>query len=116
MIFNFNYNTPGLNGKDGLMRSHYRKKKIWITRMINDIIPQVDGVFKGRVKITYRRGYLSVPMDKDNVTASAKYWLDALVRCGVIVDDHEDVVELVTEQFKTKKGSWLTSIQIENND
>lgn len=110
MLLSFDFVTPGLNGKKGLMRSHFSMKRKWKDKIISTALGQVDGVFEERVKVVYRRGYRGIPMDRDGLHASAKFFLDSLVDIGVIKDDSEDYIEFVAEQFKTRKP--ITSIEI----
>jgi len=104
----------GLNGKDGLMREHFRsgiRKKEKYQKLIKE---QTSNRHKGKVSITYI-GYKSVLMDWDNFAASFKYLGDSLVKTGVIVDDNPKIVRpFIIQQIKCKRIDQRVEIIIED--
>lgn len=91
---------PGLNGNDGLLRMHWSGRKRLAARLELMLMQalaagqiQVERP-KGKVRVTYVRSYRANPMDEDNLAASAKPVLDALVKLGVLVNDSPEHVEL----------------------
>jgi hypothetical protein len=117
---NFTINSPvesfltidgvvaGLNGKDGLMRSHWTNiKKIKdlycaiITQHMKEGKVRKHG---GEVIINYV-GYKSLLMDWDNFCASFKHIGDSLEKCGVILKDNPKIVrKFLPEQIKCKRS------------
>ena len=104
--FEFDIITPGLNGNKGLMRMHWSKKKQWYEKISWLIIEQMQGKHKGKVKVSYTRYSTKLLDPMDNLPASAKFWMDCLVKCGVIKDDSSEYVvapELCQEKVKSLK-------------
>lgn len=64
--------------------------------------------YEERVKVEYTR-FSSRPLDRDNLYGSSKAWIDALVRCGVIVDDTEARIDLIC---RNEKGDKRTVIRL----
>ena len=63
--------------------------------------------------VVYTRGYWNHAGDIDNVAASIKPILDALVKRGVLPDDNPNCVqELTVKQEKQKKGECTTRVVI----
>jgi Holliday junction resolvase RusA-like endonuclease len=113
----FPFLTPGLNGKDGLIRQHWakRKKKMdyyqWLIRT------QSTSHHKQCVVITYTRFCTKGNfMDWDNHGASFKLWGDALKHQGIIADDSPNVIiELKLRQIAVKHNpEQRTEITIED--
>jgi hypothetical protein len=115
MIFEFNKVTPGLNGKKGLIRSHWRSQASikdaihWL--ILEKKLPRLIG----KVKMTYIRCYSGKPMDWDNLAASMKYWKDGLVKSTVIQDDSPNFIPEQPRLFqnKVKRGMEKTIIILE---
>ena len=104
----------GMNGKNGLIREHFRtaKRKKELYKVL--IKSQTKNEHKGKVKIRYI-GYKSILMDWDNFAASFKHLGDALVGCKVIVDDKPAIVqEFIPEQIKCKRKDQRVVIIIED--
>lgn len=113
-ILTFNFNHPGLNGKDGLMRAHFRTKKKWKDKIAIIALSQSLYRHPGKVKLTYIRKSTGL-LDEDNMSSSRKFFLDSLVGIGMIADDTKAViVEKVEIQEKCKKGGQGTVIIIED--
>jgi len=111
-VWKFPFSMPGLNGNQGLMRMHYRKKKEWKDRLMWMILEQKKGRHSGKVRIEYHRNYRSIPMDRmDNLPASFKILCDALVACKVIGGDSEDFVP-ETPKYTQSKGEPMTIVTI----
>ena len=106
--------VPGLNGKHGLIREHFRnakKRKNLYTILCREQNPNKH---PGKVIIHYI-GYKSILMDWDNFSASFKHIGDALTDLGVIVDDKPSiVVQFLPEQIKCKRIEQRVEIIIED--
>lgn len=106
--------VPGLNGKHGLIREHFRnakKRKNLYTILCREQNPNKH---PGKVIIHYI-GYKSVLMDWDNFSASFKHIGDALVDLGVIVDDKPSIVtQFLPQQIKSKRVDQRVEIIIED--
>jgi hypothetical protein len=67
-----------------------------------------------KVRVIYIRGYRSVPMDKDNLASSSKYFIDALVKYFNLGDDrHVDDGGCLDIRYHQEKGKPNTVIKIE---
>ncbi len=105
---------PGLNGKQGLIREHFRnaKKRRDLYKVL--IRAQTNNRHKGKVIIRYI-GYKTILMDWDNFAASFKHIGDALVSNKVIKDDKPAVViQFLPEQIKCKRVEQKVVIIIED--
>ena len=116
MKFTLPYLTPGLNGKEGLIRQHFHsagkaKEKIaWDIRAQRP--PNLRPIAEP-VRVTYIR-YASHLMDWDNACSSFKHIGDALQKAGVLADDSPEVIaEFVPVQVKCKMKDRRTEIIIE---
>jgi len=99
----FDVLAPGLNGKDGLLRIHWSKRKKWVDAFQALIMAQTQKKIQGEVIVTYERHNTRF-MDWDNMGASFKTIGDALVKCGVIEDDSpEIIVKFDPQQVKVGK-------------
>lgn len=104
----------GLNGSNGLLRSHWTKRKK-VKEAITAIIScQVKGSHQGKVRVTYT-GYKVSFMDWDNFCSSFKQIGDALVALKVIKDDNPSVIiEFIPKQIKSKRNEQRVEIFIED--
>jgi len=105
---------PGLNGKQGLIREHFRnaKKRRDLYKVL--ISAQTKNRHKGKVIIRYI-GYKTILMDWDNFAASFKHIGDALVSNKVIKDDKPAVViQFLPEQIKCKRIEQKVVIIVED--
>lgn len=108
------YLLPGLNGKDGLIRQHFReaaraKEKLFLCARAQRPAAWVP---VEKCRVVYTR-WAARRMDWDNAAASAKHLLDALVKAGIMRDDSpEVVVEFSVRQEKSKKLDECTTIEI----
>lgn len=102
----FDFLIPGMNGRDGLMRSHWTGMKTFKNKLKIIILSQKNRVsFKGCVSIEWVR-YTTMLMDWDNHCASFKHVGDSLVDCGIIKDDKPSViVSFLPNQVKARKHS-----------
>ena len=99
--------APMLNGKDGLMRMHWTKRRKLQEKWAVLISSVTNAKLKGRVSITYTRSSVTAP-DWDNLCASFKTIGDALVKNGVIEDDNPQVVvEFIPRWRKAKNNNDL---------
>jgi len=86
---------PGLNGKDGLIRQHYRQA----TKVKDELLSEVKSRYKGisfgsqRVGVVCTRYYCGTPMDFDNASSSFKHLMDAIVKAGLIADDGPGTID-----------------------
>jgi len=99
--------VAGLNGSDGLMRSHWsntKKQKDLYQMIIADHVREKK-VRKHEGKVTIQFiGYKSVLMDWDNFCSSFKHIGDALVKSKIITDDKPSVViQFIPQQIKCKR-------------
>lgn len=108
-MFSVDELAPGPNGPRGLLRMHWASKKRirdrWTT-LIREQRPAKWKPVKGHVIVTR---HSSREMDKDNLYASCKFVLDALVRAGVIADDSP---EHITLDARWQKGKSHTTIEV----
>ena len=104
MILEINEVAPMLNGKDGLMRMHWAKRRKLQEKWTWLISSVTNAKIKGRVSITYTRSSVTAP-DWDNLCASFKTIGDALVKNGVIVDDNPRVVERFIPKWRKAKNN-----------
>ena len=105
----------GLNGSEGLMRQHYRKRKKKQTKYNLLIKAQTKNRHLGRVSVTYKT-YTTRFKDWDNYGASFKFLGDALVHNKIIVDDSPKyITPFVPIQVKVKtKKEQRVEIVIED--
>ena len=96
--------APMLNGKDGLMRMHWTKRRKLQEKWAALISSVTNTKLKGRVSITYTRSSVTAP-DWDNLCASFKTIGDALVKNGVIEDDNPHVVVEFTPKWQKAKNN-----------
>ena len=95
--------VPGLNGKDGLIREHWRKATRRKDLYYALLKSQTNNKHTGKVIIRYI-GYKLALMDWDNFTASFKHLGDALVKAKIIKDDKPSiVVQFLPDQIKVNK-------------
>ena len=86
---------PGLNGKDGLIRQHYRQA----TKVKDELLSEIKSRYKGvtfgaqRVNVVCTRHYCGTPMDFDNASSSFKHLMDAIVKAGLIADDGPGTID-----------------------
>lgn len=90
----------GLNGPRGLLRGHWsRLRRDKLTYQL-----VMAGLSRFPVEgpgiVWYRRSHRAVPLDQDNLAASAKPVLDALVTLGAIENDNPNTLSLYTSQQK----------------
>jgi Holliday junction resolvase RusA-like endonuclease len=106
--------VDGMNGSEGLIRESFKaakRKKIKYGYIIRS---QTKNRHPGQVVIRYI-GYKSALMDWDNFAASFKHIGDALVKCGVIVDDSPKFVRpFKVEQIKVPRKDQRVEIIIED--
>ena len=104
---------PGLNGPQGLMRMHWSQKRKAgeaAYLLVRAALPSTPPP-KPPLRLTYVLRYARQPRDLDNLAASLKLPLDALVKARALPDDNPGVVaELVLRQEKvpTVKEQGIT--------
>jgi len=109
----FDFTTPGWNTIKRWPGYKKRKLREKIQKEVLDELWKMDKIprFTELVRIEYRRRS-RVAMDQDNVATSAKYWLDAFTKYGLIKDDKPVVegghVEFVAVPEKGKKRTKIT--------
>jgi Holliday junction resolvase RusA-like endonuclease len=97
------YTPPGLNGSNGLIRAHWTKRRKMAADCLLRTLAALPSKQRiaGPLRLRYTRRYARQPLDLDNLAASIKLPLDALVKAGVLEDDNPRVIsELVTRQEK----------------
>jgi len=104
--FTIPYLTPGLNGSDGLLRQHFRFRKLAKTKLVILLLSQRtlgNKPLKGPLKVEYIR-FCHQLMDWDNAGASFKNVGDALQEAGIISDDSPKVIrEFIPLQIQIPK-------------
>ena len=113
--FYFPFAAPGLNGGHGLIRMNRFKKKEWKDKINSQTLAQLRMRFRDeerKVVVEYCRQYKDVPMDRDNLAASAKFFLDSLTHHKVIIDDSEKYIVFKPTQEKRPKGVKLSVTRI----
>lgn len=108
---------PGLNSARGLLRRHWTKRgrdrdSLLLLLRAPGPLPSVGGP----ARVAYSRTYARAPLDPDNLAASAKPILDALVRLGVLVDDSPAYLELAPEQERRGRGGPRYVLEISPRD
>jgi Holliday junction resolvase RusA-like endonuclease len=108
--------VAGLNGDEGLMRSHWsdikKIKKLYEWIIAEHLKQRKARKHEGPVIITYT-GYKTVLMDWDNFFASFKHIGDSLKSMGIIKDDKPSVIiYLHGQQFKCKRKEQRVVITI----
>lgn len=106
--------VDGMNGENGLIRESFHAAKKKKTKYAYMIRSQTRNKHAGKVSIKYI-GYKSSLMDWDNFAASFKHIGDALVKCGVIVDDSPKYVRpFKIQQIKVPRKEQRVEIVIED--
>lgn len=112
-VLKYDFNAPGLNGKNGLMRMHWTKKAKWKTKIKVLTLEQTMKRHKGQVRITYKR-FGSKLMDVcDNLPASMKFFIDGIVAAKTISDDNPSIIPF-PPTLEQEIGPAATIITIED--
>lgn len=93
-----------------MIRMHWAERKKLHDQLCWEIKSQNPKKFNGKVKIIFERKAIKL-MDWDNFSASFKMAGDALIKCGVIIDDNPSIVtEFISAQTKvgTKADEQIT--------
>lgn len=85
--------VKSLNGKGGLLRSHWSKKGKITGKYKYLFRSQTNYQHPGRVRMTVTRMSLNPTMDFDNLVGCYKPYIDALVKAGIIQDDGPKIIE-----------------------
>ena len=104
---------PGLNGKDGLIREHWAKRKKRFDTLMWEVLSQTSNRHEGRVRITYKRVSPRLMDWFENLPATGKLLIDAVVKCGVIKDDSPKIIPF-SPKFEQEKGKAKTILIIED--
>lgn len=110
LIIELPFITPGLNRSGGIVQMNKFQYKEWSDRCEAAVLSCDLLYFKCPVEIKYERYSTGRPMDYDNLVASGKFWLDALKKCGVIVDD--DIKTIGKPDYESWQGEPKTVIRI----
>lgn len=108
--------VPGMNGKDGLLREHWSKRKKRKDMIKRELLAQVVGQpkFKDKVRVQFTNYCSSHPMDWDNFCASFKLIGDSLTDLRIIKDDSPlIIVEFLPKQVKSERKDERIEILIE---
>lgn len=95
--------APGLNE---MLRQHFRERGRMRDRWTQEILAQRGGAPPRlqKASVLIRRYYARNPLELDNLYASAKIPLDALVHAGILLDDNLKVlIDLTMMQDKVAK-------------
>lgn len=92
---------PGLNGRKGLLRMHWKLRQQlnqrWYWLVLNALNGKRPDAFSETRPCNVRATRHDCrPMDWDNFGASLKPVLDGLIKCGVLEDDGPGVVRSLT--------------------
>ena len=111
----FKGKVPGMNGADGLIRMHWRKRNklrdqyVWLVKELT------KNRHPGPVKLTLTRYSSGVAMDYSNLVSTGKLTVDSLVIAKVIIDDKDSIIQKQEYfQVKCKKDEQKTVIVIED--
>lgn len=105
LIFRHPDMPPTLNGKDGLLRMHWSKRKEVKTKFMWLIKMQNPEKITGLVKLVMTNYYI-MPMDWDNLAGRLKIPGDCLVSMGKIEEDNPElIVDFDMKQKRVKKRS-----------
>lgn len=107
---------PGNNGKNGLLRMHWRVKKRFADRLFYLVMSLTRNKHPGVVQITLTRYSCGPEMDYDNLVSTGKFPIDAIVKAGIITDDKPAIIRKREYHYeKIKRGeSQKTVITIED--
>lgn len=94
-----------MNGKGGLIRMHWTKKKKLKEVYTWQVRQSTKNVHAGKVCIELVRYSAGSPMDFDNLVSTGKIPLDAIVSAGVILDDKDTVI--VKRSYRQEKCKVL---------
>lgn len=93
---------PANNGKDGLIRMHFRKKKDWITKLGWLMAEQKVDRIRNPCTCTITN-YCIIKMDWDNLASRCKLLFDSMKKNGYIKDDSPNyIVDLKMKQIRVK--------------
>ena len=113
MILRFHTtDLPGLNGKDGLLRIHWSKKKTIMNRIMVLILEQKPKKMK-RAQVKMTNYYGNNHLDWDNMAAKCKLFFDALVALKIIPDDSPEYIVQPFEMYQEKVKMKDTRIEFE---
>lgn len=102
--------APGPNGRGGLLRMHWKKRRRVLHTWIVLVREQRPAKWKaGPARVTIIRQSHTEP-DPDNLSAMCKIPLDALVRAGILPDDSPEHIELIR---KWQRGKSATIIHVD---
>lgn len=114
MIETFNFPLPPtLNNQINLARSHWSKsssvKKEWTNKIA--LLSRNKTQFTGKVWLEFTWYVKSFARDADNISASAKYIMDGLVKAGIIKNDNLTIIQSPVVHWY-KKGDDYVIINI----
>lgn len=103
----------GMNGKGGLIRTHWTQKKKMKEQYLWMVRQQTKNQHPGTVRLELIRHSAGVEMDYDNLVATGKNLVDSIVEAGVIKDDKQSIIiERDYRQVKCKILDQKTVIRI----
>lgn len=107
---------PALNGNKGMIRMHFSQydkileKWVWLFKAA---MGELRVRFDGPVLLLMHRYHCGLPLDRTNALASLKIPEDALVRCGILANDSNDIVaNSDVMQTAVKRNEVHTRIEI----
>lgn len=101
------------NGSQGSFWYKVAEKKKWLKLVTFHVGQTRPRLPLTKCKIECVR-FSSVRSDFDNLASSFKYVIDALVKCGVMIDDNDDVIlerKYRWEKAAPKKGSIKVKVE-----
>ena len=99
-VYEFDYIAPSLNK---MIRMHWAKKSKMKKAVKMMVAAKMNGRFDGKVQVTYERFSTGSLDPVDNLPATAKWWMDAIVNLGIIKDDDATVIlDPIIKQHKVK--------------
>lgn len=104
--------VPSNNGKNGLLRMHWRRRGDLCTAYQWEFRKQTQNRHTGRVKIHVTHYYIGSPIaDYDNLVSTIKIPMDAIKKNGIIVDDHQLITGIPTfEQVRVKRQADVKTV------
>ena len=104
--------VPSNNGKNGLLRTHWAKRRKLVETWAWLFRAQTTNRHAGQVEIQIIHYHIGRAIqDYDNLVSTLKLPLDALVKAGIIADDKMSVIGVPTiEQVRVKDKKEVKTV------